>query len=292
MPARRWWGPAEAWHAGTLARRWRGTRPRRHGGMRTQGHGGCTMPRHAGTLVRTHRRTAVAWCLATPARQDRHTLAPGSFRATVVWPFGTEARGWGSAGARRPRGTSAPWSAGTTVPGCFGAITRNGGSAEQGRTAEEGAGGQRGGAVRGWPSASMSRTFGPLGSTAICRRFFLASYMARNGSPSFVMMPRITRASLSSAFARVMFGCPSNSSGVMETERESRGDVGQENGVNRSRRRRTATVTKAKPRNVRLSDDVHDRLWMLARQRRQSVSAVANDLLDTSLPRWVVKKEG
>jgi hypothetical protein len=38
--------------------------------------------------------------------------------------------------------------------------------------------------------------------------------------------------------------------------------------------------------------DVHDRLWMLARQRRQSVSAVANDLLDKSLPRWVVKKEG
>jgi hypothetical protein len=31
---------------------------------------------------------------------------------------------------------------------------------------------------------------------------------------------------------------------------------------------------------------------MLARQRRQSVSAVANDLLDKSLPRWVVKKEG
>jgi hypothetical protein len=30
--------------------------------------------------------------------------------------------------------------------------------------------------------------------------------------------------------------------------------------------------------------DVHDRLWMLARQRRQSVSAVVNDLLDKSLP--------
>ena len=60
----------------------------------------------------------------------------------------------------------------------------------------------------------------------------------------------------------------------------------------RRRRRRVVTVGKAKPRNVRLSDDDHDRLWMLARQRRQSVSACANDLLDKSLPRWVVKKEG
>jgi hypothetical protein len=41
---------------------------------------------------------------------------------------------------------------------------------------------------------------------------------------------------------------------------------------------------------VHLSDDVHDRLWMLARQRKTTVSAVANDLLDKALPRWEVKR--
>ena len=33
-----------------------------------------------------------------------------------------------------------------------------------------------------------------------------------------------------------------------------------------------------------------DRLWMLARQRKTTVSAVANDLLDKNLPRWKVER--
>jgi predicted transcriptional regulator len=45
-------------------------------------------------------------------------------------------------------------------------------------------------------------------------------------------------------------------------------------------------------RNIRLSDDVHDRLWLLARQRKQTVSAVANELLDKVLPRWRVERDG
>jgi hypothetical protein len=60
----------------------------------------------------------------------------------------------------------------------------------------------------------------------------------------------------------------------------------------RSTRRRTAPAGKTRPRNVRLSDDVHDRLWFLARQRKATVSAVANELLDRALPRWELKRQG
>jgi hypothetical protein len=35
---------------------------------------------------------------------------------------------------------------------------------------------------------------------------------------------------------------------------------------------------------------VHDRAWQLARQRKTTVSAVVNELLDRSLPRWEVKR--
>jgi predicted transcriptional regulator len=48
---------------------------------------------------------------------------------------------------------------------------------------------------------------------------------------------------------------------------------------------------KTRARNIRLSDDVHDRLWLLARQRKQTVSAVADDLLNKALPRWEVKRQ-
>jgi hypothetical protein len=41
-----------------------------------------------------------------------------------------------------------------------------------------------------------------------------------------------------------------------------------------------------------LTEDVHDRLWLLAGQRKQSVSAVASDLLDRALPRWELKRQG
>src|SRR4051794_37582105 len=55
---------------------------------------------------------------------------------------------------------------------------------------------------------------------------------------------------------------------------------------------RPASTGKTKARNLHLSDDVHDRLWLLARQRRTTVSAVANDLLDKALPRWKMEREG
>jgi hypothetical protein len=60
----------------------------------------------------------------------------------------------------------------------------------------------------------------------------------------------------------------------------------------RIRKKRLAPTGKTKARNLRLTEDVHDRLWLLARQRKQSVSAVANDLLDRALPRWELKRQG
>jgi hypothetical protein len=45
-------------------------------------------------------------------------------------------------------------------------------------------------------------------------------------------------------------------------------------------------------RKLSLPDDVHDRLWLLARERRTTVSAVAADLLNRALPRFKVEREG
>lgn len=45
-------------------------------------------------------------------------------------------------------------------------------------------------------------------------------------------------------------------------------------------------------RKLHLSDAIHDRLWLLARQRRVSVSAVAAEILDKNLPHFRVECEG
>jgi hypothetical protein len=60
----------------------------------------------------------------------------------------------------------------------------------------------------------------------------------------------------------------------------------------KARRKRPAVSTKTTGRKLHLPDDIHDRLWLLARQRRTTVSAVAADLLDRNLPRFKVEREG
>ncbi len=60
----------------------------------------------------------------------------------------------------------------------------------------------------------------------------------------------------------------------------------------RARRRRQPVSTKTTGRKLHLPDDVHDRLWLLARQRRQSVSTVAAEILDRNLPRYRIEREG
>jgi hypothetical protein len=61
----------------------------------------------------------------------------------------------------------------------------------------------------------------------------------------------------------------------------------------RSRRvRRPAAEEKTAPRNLRLTDDVHDRLWQRARELRLPIGQVANAILDRGLPRYKVEREG
>jgi hypothetical protein len=60
----------------------------------------------------------------------------------------------------------------------------------------------------------------------------------------------------------------------------------------RTRSRRPPVSTETKGRKLHLPDDVHDRLWLLARQKRKSVSAVAAEILDRNLPRFKVEREG
>ena len=60
----------------------------------------------------------------------------------------------------------------------------------------------------------------------------------------------------------------------------------------RTRRKRPVVASKTTGRKLILPDDVHDRLWLLARQRKQSVSAVATEILDRNLPRFTVSREG
>ena len=60
----------------------------------------------------------------------------------------------------------------------------------------------------------------------------------------------------------------------------------------KTRRKRPVVASKTTGRKLVLPDDVHDRLWLLARQRRQTVSAVASEILDRNLPRFTVSREG
>jgi hypothetical protein len=60
----------------------------------------------------------------------------------------------------------------------------------------------------------------------------------------------------------------------------------------RARTRRKKPGGETRGRKLVLPDTVHDRLWLLARQRRQSVSSVAAEILDRGLPRFRVEREG
>jgi hypothetical protein len=57
------------------------------------------------------------------------------------------------------------------------------------------------------------------------------------------------------------------------------------------RKKRVPVGGETRGRKLHLPDGIHDRLWLLARQRRVSVSAVAADILDKNLPRYRVERE-
>jgi hypothetical protein len=79
--------------------------------------------------------------------------------------------------------------------------------------------------------------------------------------------------------------------GDAAVEGQGRG-VAPEARTPRTRARRPPVSTETKGRKLHLPDDVHDRLWLLARQKRKSVSAVAAEILDRNLPRFKVEREG
>lgn len=63
-------------------------------------------------------------------------------------------------------------------------------------------------------------------------------------------------------------------------------------GAPKARKKRVPVGGESRGRKLHLPDAIHDRLWLLARQRRTTVSAVAADLLDKNLPRFKVEREG
>ncbi len=70
---------------------------------------------------------------------------------------------------------------------------------------------------------------------------------------------------------------------------ESRG--GDAKPTAKTRKKRVPVGGETRGRKLHLPDGIHDRLWLLARQRRVSVSAVAADILDKNLPRYRVERE-
>jgi hypothetical protein len=73
---------------------------------------------------------------------------------------------------------------------------------------------------------------------------------------------------------------------------EEQGGSAEAKPTTKARRKRPLVASKTTGRKLVLPDDVHDRLWLLARQRRQTVSAVATEILDRNLPRFTVSREG
>ena len=83
--------------------------------------------------------------------------------------------------------------------------------------------------------------------------------------------------------------------GPDEAEGQGRGEAAPEPKANRTtrvgRRPRTLAGGETKGRKLSLPADVHDRLWLSARQKRTTVSAVATEILDRNLPRFRVERE-
>jgi hypothetical protein len=78
---------------------------------------------------------------------------------------------------------------------------------------------------------------------------------------------------------------------LIETADQGRGE-GAGSRPARQRRRRPPAEGENRGRKLQLPDSVHDRLQLVAMQRRTTISAVATELLDRHLPRFRVEREG
>jgi hypothetical protein len=75
-------------------------------------------------------------------------------------------------------------------------------------------------------------------------------------------------------------------------ESQGRGDAAESRTTRPRKKRAPLTTGPSKGRKLHLPDDIHDRLWLLARQKRSTVSAVAAEILDKNLPRYRIEREG
>jgi hypothetical protein len=72
---------------------------------------------------------------------------------------------------------------------------------------------------------------------------------------------------------------------------ESRGGTAEEGkAAPKARKRRTAPTGKTRGFKIHLTEEIHDRLWLTARKRRMSVSAVAMLALDGYLPKLEIRE--
>src|SRR3954466_5410600 len=60
----------------------------------------------------------------------------------------------------------------------------------------------------------------------------------------------------------------------------------------KTRKKRAPSTDKTEGRRLYLSQGGHFRLRMLAYQRKQKISEVAEDVLDKALPKWEVNRTG
>ena len=88
------------------------------------------------------------------------------------------------------------------------------------------------------------------------------------------------------------FDIPAEATEAAENQGRGEAASSESKAPTRTRRKRQPVSSKTTGRKLHLPDDVHDRLWLLARQRRQSVSTVAAEILDRNLPRYRIEREG
>jgi hypothetical protein len=86
---------------------------------------------------------------------------------------------------------------------------------------------------------------------------------------------------------------------AVEAEMESRGETdaesqkvdGESQKPDAKRRKRPSAPTgKTRSRNYYVTDEVHDRLLLYARERKLTLSAAANHVLHLGLPKYEVKR--
>jgi hypothetical protein len=79
-----------------------------------------------------------------------------------------------------------------------------------------------------------------------------------------------------------------------DVDPEGRGETGTDARPAPSKPRRpkkSVTSGKTRPRSLHLPDDLHDLLWLHARKKKTTVSAVATQILRSNLPKLRIESD-